>query len=453
MRMPWPRSLFSRLMLIWLIGIAVVLAVSLALFVGERDRVERSALFEGIAQEIAAAADVLDRLTPGERERWIDELGRRRLRLSLRPLPEHLRPLPPGHALRAALRTAMPERASEIYLIHRGDGPHGGGALVVSVRLRDGSPLNVRLAGIPPAPDFVAPPPGRLLAALLALLGGVTLLTWLAVRIATRPLSHLAAAARTLGEHPESAPPLDTRGPQEVALAAAAFNQMQTRIGEHVAERTRILAAISHDLQTPITRLRLRAEQVDDEHLRSRIQSDLDAMQALVREGLAYARSMDASTPAQPVDLRHLAEALRDDAIDMGWRMEISGAPARPCIARPAALRRALWNLIENGVKFGGRVEVELREDGGHFDICVRDHGPGLAEDELEKVFEPFYRTEASRNRETGGTGLGLAIARNLVRAMGGELSLHNHPDGGLLARITVPARAADPAPRAQPSR
>lgn len=434
--MRWPRSLFARLMLIWLVGIGIVLAVSFALFVGERDRIGRAALFEGVAQEIAAAADVLDRLPDTERERWIDELGRRRLRLHLRPPPDHLRPLPADHPLLTALREAMPGRPVALFAHQRGGMAHA--VPVVTVTLTDGTPLQARLPGLAPAPRLPPPPPGRLFAALLALIGGVSLLTWVAVRLATRPLSRMAAAARALGEDPERAP-MSTAGPLEVAQAAHAFNQMQHRIREHVAERTRILAAISHDLQTPITRLRLRAELVDDEPLRGRIQSDLDAMQALVQEGLAYARSLDANSPAQAIDLDGLLAALHADARDMGWQVDVEGQAGAPCLGRPTALRRALWNLIENGIKFGGRVEVAVAPAGEAFLVRIRDHGPGLPRDELEKVFEPFYRTESSRNRDTGGTGLGLAIARNLLRSQGGEVRLRNHPDGGLEAQVTVP--------------
>lgn len=441
MNFPWPRSLFARLMLIWLVGIALVLAVSFALFIGERERIGRSALFEGIAQEVAASADVLDRLTPAERERWLDELGRRRLRLSLRPLPERARPLPPDHPLLPALRAAMPEREVALFIHHRGESPHG--ALLIALRLADGSPLQVRLPGIPPAPNFPMPAPGRLLAALAALIGGVLGLTWVAVRIATRPLSRMAEAARRLGEAPEHSPPLDIRGPTEVTQAAAAFNHMQQRVREHIIERTRILAAISHDLQTPITRLRLRAEMIEDDGLRARFQADLDAMQALVREGLDYARSRDNTAPLQPVDVNGLLEALCSDAADMGWSVALHGHAAQPCPAQPVALRRALWNLVENGVKFGKRVEIVIEDSPTFALVRIRDHGPGLPEAELEKVFEPFYRTEASRSRETGGTGLGLAIARNLLRAQGGDVRLANAPGGGLEATVTLPRRGS----------
>lgn len=471
MRLPWPRSLFARLMWIWLLGITLVLAVSFALFVGERDRIGRNALFEGIAQQIAATADVLDQLSPGERERWIDELGRRRLRLSLRPLPAPFAQLPADHALGVALRTAMPGRPVSLYLLppgdrgHRehphgrgdegpGDGPRSGrggaeerddsaGSLLIMVGLSDGQPLSVRLPGIPPAPEFRAPAPGRLIAAILALVGGVLVLTWIGVRLATRPLSRMAEAARQLGEAPEASAPLDTGGPTEVGQAAGAFNQMQQRVREYIAERTRILAAISHDLQTPITRLRLRAELVEDEALRARFQSDLDAMQALIREGLDYARSREGGAPLQAVDVDGLLAALSDDAAEMGWSVAVSGHAGVPCLAQPVALRRGVWNLIENGVKFGQRVEIGVEVQASAIVLRIRDHGPGLPAAELEKVFEPFYRAESSRSRETGGTGLGLAIARNLLRAQGGDLRLENHPDGGLVATLRVTRAAA----------
>lgn len=438
MTLPLPRSLFARLMLIWMIGIALVLAVSLALFVGERERIGRSALFEGVAQEIATAADLLERMSPPERERWIDEIGRRRLRLALRPPRDHLRPLDGDHPLQAALREAMPQRAATLYTHPRDDRPHPG--LLIVVALADGTPLQVRLPGIPPQPPIMPREPGRLFAALAALVAGVGLLTWIAVRIATRPLSRMAEAARALGEDPGRAP-MDVRGPTEVAQAAAAFNQMQHRIAEHVTERTRILAAISHDLQTPITRLRLRAELVDDEALRARIQSDLDAMQGLVKEGLAYARSLDERSPPQPIELGPLLQALAQDAQDMGWTVRVPAHAQGRVMGTPSALRRALWNLIENGVKFGGDVDVDLTATADGYEVHIRDHGPGLAEEELEKVFEPFYRTESSRNRETGGTGLGLAIARNLLRSQNGEVALRNHPEGGLLATVSLRAQ------------
>ena len=438
MKLPWLRSLFARLMLILLVGIMIVLAVSFTLFVGERERLGRAALFESVAQEIATKVEVLDRLSAGEREQWIDQLGRRRLRLALRQPSEHLRPLPDSHPLPAALRAVMPERVSAAYAHERPGMKHA--IIIAVVHLADGTPLQVRLPGVPLGPHLRSPEPGRLFAALAALIGGVGLLTWFAVRLATRPLSRMAEAARALGEDPERAP-MDTRGPTEVSQAAQAFNQMQQRIREHVSERTRILAAISHDLQTPITRLRLRAELLDDEPLRTRVQADLDSMQALIKEGLVYARSLDDATPAQAIDVDSLLDALREDALDMGWKVSLSGGVGARVHARPTAVRRALWNLIENGAKFGDTVEIQVSSTPQMIEIRIRDHGLGLPESELEKVFEPFYRLETSRNRDTGGTGLGLAIARNLLRRQQGQVHLHNHPAGGLEAVVVLPRK------------
>ena len=442
MKRLWPRSLFARLMLIWLIGISLVLTVSIAIFVNERDR----AWFEGVAREIASNADILDNLVPEERHRTLKEEGdgrRGRLRLSM-GLPKHAQLLPGDHSLLVALREAMPERQPTLYTYQREGGHHPPGyePLIVSVTLADGSILAARLRGPyrPPGSSAMLSLSSRvsiMASAFLALVIGVGMLTWICVRIATRPLSNLSAAARALGEDPERAP-LEPSGPTEVILATEAFNQMQQRITAHMHERTRILAAISHDLQTPITRLRLRAEMIDDEFLQARIQSDLDAMQSLIREGLDYARSMEVSAPAQPIDLNGLLAALCADATDMGWMVSVMGQASDPFSGHPVALRRALWNLIENGVKFGKSVDITLSETPDAVCILIRDHGSGLPAEEMERVFEPFYRTESSRSRETGGTGLGLAITRNLLRVQRGDIRLDNHPEGGLLATVTL---------------
>lgn len=456
----WPRSLFARLMLIWLVGIAMVLAVSFALFVGERDRASRAALFEGLAEQIATSVDVLERASPAERERWIREFGRHRVRFRIAPAQPGWRGgnrdadssplprLPASHPMAIALREALPGREIRLYADRSERGRPLLGAVLA---LADGAELQVRMPDAARPHMHRPPEPARLAAALAALVVGVGLLTWFAVRLATRPLSRLAEAARALGEDPERAP-LDTSGPAEVAQAAHAFNQMQQRIREHVSERTRILAAISHDLQTPITRLRLRAELVDDEALRARIQADLDGMQALIKEGLAFARSLDDRAPERPIDLQRLLEALCEDGLDMGWQLRLRGNAPVPVYGQASGLRRALWNLVENGVKFGGQVDIELAQDADRTRVRIRDHGPGLPAGELEKVFDPFYRTESSRNRDTGGTGLGLSIARNLLRHQRGELKLHNHPEGGLEAVVTLAGGSAAKAPGASPA-
>ncbi|MDR0701567.1 MAG: HAMP domain-containing protein [Azoarcus sp.] len=456
MKFLWPRSLFSRLMLIWLAGIVLVLGISVTIFVNERSHL----VFKSVAQEIASSADMLDPLAPEERNRSLGRYDRMRLRL-LRALPEHIQRFPENHPLLTELRAIMPNRHPVLYVrrnddnrspdlrrhdddrapeSHRHDDDNRSleyMPLVAAVSLADGTFLTARLPG-----KFPLPPPhalhGSALSAFLALVAGVVILTWVCVRIATRPLSRLAAAAHALGENPERAP-LEPTGPIEVVQATEAFNQMQQRIAAHMHERTRILAAISHDLQTPITRLRLRAEMLDSEDLKTRIQSDLDAMQSLIREGLDYARSMEAGAAPQPIDLTALLAALCGDAVDMGWEVSLGGKASAPFTGQPLALRRALWNLIENGVKFGETVEIDITETLEAHRILIRDHGPGLPAEERERVFEPFYRTETSRNRETGGTGLGLAITRNLLHVQHGNVSLDNHPEGGLVATVILP--------------
>ncbi len=434
-----PRTLFARLILIWLVGLAVVLGTSFWLFLGERERFDRDLLIEGIAREVAAVVDLIERLPAADRPAQIAAMRHRRLHFSLDAPPQDANPAGWRGALTEALERAQPDRSVRLFLQARPRQPGEGRAaprVFAVIGLSDGSSVTVRLPGFPRAEDRRAASPERMLAALVALIVGIGLLSWLAVRVATRPLSDLAEAARVLGEDPERGE-ITADGPAEVAQAAGAFRQMQQRIREHIHERTRILAAISHDLQTPITRLRLRAEQIDDETLRGRIQSDLDDMQALVREGLAYARSLEDREAVQRIDLRALLGSLVDDAQEMGWNVALGEGAQLVCSARPAALRRSLWNLIENGVKFGQRVDISLQPGPV---VLIRDHGPGLPAEELERVFEPFYRTESSRNRDTGGTGLGLAIARNLLRAQGGEVTLANAPDGGLIATVTLPA-------------
>lgn len=444
-----PRTLFARLMLIWLAGLAVVLGTSFWLFLGERERFDRDVVLEGVARELAAVSDAVEGLPELERASYLETQRHRRLRLVLDGPPADATPVSHRGRLTETFGRAQPDRPVQLYAQpaqsaqgtqnargNQGEGPQF--RLYAVVTLSDDSQLTARIPHLPRTPDRNPASPARMLAALAALVAGIGLLAWMAVRIATRPLSRLAEAARQIGEDPEHGR-VPTDGPAEVTQAAGAFLQMQQRIREHIAERTRLLAAISHDLQTPITRLRLRAEQVEDENLRGRIQTDLDDMQLLVREGLDYARSLESGEKPQALDVAALLESLSEDARELGWDVECGTLAATRCIVRPQALRRALWNLIENGVKFGDRLHITLQDDGTAARILLQDEGPGLPEQELERVFEPFYRTESSRSRATGGTGLGLAIARNLLRVQGGELTLSNAPEGGLLARVSLP--------------
>lgn len=276
------------------------------------------------------------------------------------------------------------------------------------------------------------------LAAQLALL---LLLTWYAVRLATRPLQRLADAADALGPA-ASAQPLSEEGPREVVQAARALNALQARVASYLAERMQILAAVSHDLQTPITRMRLRADLLDDTALRDKLQGDLNAMQALVQEGIAYARSAhSANEPPVRADLHALLDSLVCDYTDAGRAVQLLEMPNLTVQTRPQALRRIVGNLVDNALKFAGAAEIAVTAgEAGAVCIAVRDRGPGIPADQLQAVLKPFYRLENSRSRETGGAGLGLAIAQQLAETLGGRLALANREGGGLEVRLHLPA-------------
>jgi len=266
------------------------------------------------------------------------------------------------------------------------------------------------------------------------------LCTWLAVRIAIRPLTRLSEAVETLD--PNARPVhLDEKGPTEVAHAAKAFNAMQARIAAYLKERMQLLAAISHDLQTPITRMKLRAEFMDDSSEKDKLWNDLGEIEHLVREGVAYARSVHGATEEIcRTNLDSFLDSLVFDYQDMGKDVSLDGKSAAVINTRPHALRRVLVNLTDNALKFAGaaQLEVQAKADGS-LSVKVMDRGPGIAEAELAHVLEPFYRVENSRNRSTGGTGLGLAIAQQLALALGGSLTLSNREGGGLCAELRLP--------------
>lgn len=303
------------------------------------------------------------------------------------------------------------------------------------VTLQDGTRL--RISATPPRPISLAAP-GDLLTygALFILCVGI--LAAVVARMTMRPLKRLAQAATELGNDIER-PPLPEQGATEIRQAAAAFNAMQQRIRHHIRQRSHILAAITHDLQTPLTRLRLRLEKVEDEELRNRLLSDLSAMQTMVREGLDFARSLDSKETPQRLDLDSLIDSVAADASDAGQSAVARSHTAASVMARPVALRRCLTNLLDNAVKYGHMAKVSAEVEGGFAVIRVHDDGPGIPEEEMEKVFDPFYRLESSRSRDTGGTGLGLTIARNIAEQHGGTLKLRNHPGGGLEAVLTLP--------------
>jgi signal transduction histidine kinase len=265
---------------------------------------------------------------------------------------------------------------------------------------------------------------------------------WLASGWIVAPLAAFARAAETLGLD-VAAPPLAEDGPTEVRAAARAFNQMQTRIRSFVEDRMRMFAAISHDLRGPITRLKLRAEQLEvDPAARTRMVSDLDEMAEMVESSLAFARDEAREENSEAVDVAAILASLCDDATDAGRRAEFAWEGRMVYRGRPFALKRMFGNLIDNALRYGGAVEVRIEDDARRLQILVEDEGPGIPVDRMEDVFRPFFRLESSRNKRTGGLGLGLATARSIARAHGGDIVLENRGGRGLRARVVMPRQA-----------
>jgi signal transduction histidine kinase len=334
-------------------------------------------------------------------------------------------------------------------------GPEGGGFIIdrethqftvqadrltfapfsASVRQPDG-----RWATVEPPRGLLSPWQQRILLALgISMLLLAPLVWWMARRL-TRPIRVFADAAERLGADPE-AEPLTPSGPSEVRTAIHAFNDMQASLRDHMRRRTQTVAAIAHDLRTPLTRLRFRAEQAPGA-VRDRMAADIEEMDALIGQAMAYVRGEATPERREAFDLDALAADCAEGFSETGGAVTFDGGGELAVEADPAALRRALANLITNAVKYGGAARVKAFALDGRAVVTVEDDGPGLPEDEREAVFEPFHRAERSRSRETGGAGLGLTVARQAARAHGGDVTLANRSEGGLLARLELPLHA-----------
>jgi len=260
---------------------------------------------------------------------------------------------------------------------------------------------------------------------------------WIYARRLSRPIQVFADAAERLGRDPR-APPLEVKGPAEVATAARAFNEMQGRLRRYVEDRTAMMGAIAHDLRTPLTRLRFRIESLPEDQ-RSKYASDLDQMEEMITATLAFVRDATKAGERTPLELSSLVESLCDEMAETGAKAEAEPGEKVVLEGDPMALRRLVANLLENAVKFGGEARARVFQRDGHAVVEIDDDGPGIPEKDAEKVFEPFYRREPSRSRQTGGIGLGLAVVRSIARGHGGDVSLINRNGGGLTARVELP--------------
>lgn len=260
---------------------------------------------------------------------------------------------------------------------------------------------------------------------------------WYGAKALARPIQRISEAAGRLSENLDS-PPLEVSGPREARQAAQTFNLMQQRVREQVQQRGRMLTAVSHDLRTPLSRLKLRLEQLDDQKLHDQMTQDLDDMISMLDGTLTYLHEQRTSEVLQMFDLQALIESLTENAQDHGEHIHTQGHCA-PLKTQPMALRSCLNNLIDNALRYAGHANIDIQDSAQRVVVKVIDQGPGIPAEQREAVFEPFFRVEGSRNRNSGGIGLGMTIAREAARRMGGELRLEETPGGGLTAVLDLP--------------
>ncbi|MEO9527537.1 ATP-binding protein [Roseibium sp.] len=462
----WPGTLASQLIVLLLLAIVVAQALSIWIFADERRIALVAAARDSLLSRAVSLAELMEDTPPALQDRILEASSSRFAVFWLGESP--LAPEPGSSGFEKRLQGYMARGLEHGQVVHlnihadekRGprrwdtdehDHPNFRAVprkerpqnlrkvmnkpedLSVSIRMTDGRWLNTATSYRPPASALI---PLLVQLALTALLSIVII--GVAVRRVTRPLKDLAACAERFGRGEEQAP-LTPSGPREVRALTSAFNDMRDRLTRFVRDRTRMLAAISHDLRTPITSLRLRAEFIDDEENREKVIETLDEMAAMTEAALRFARDEAHAEKAENADLGAILEALASDQQDFGKEcaVEVDERIVLPC--RPVALKRAFRNLIENGIRYGEDVSVHVSRQGTEAVIRVCDTGPGIPEDRLKDVFEPFVRLEESRSEDTGGIGLGLAITRSIIHGHGGRIALNNRPDGGLEAEVRLP--------------
>lgn len=448
-----PRSLLGQLALLILGAFLAAQAISIWLFTDERGAAIRAAQRFETVERAEAVARALDTAPAESRESILAAVNSRLVRFSVgdAPLVEigrmELSALEGGD-IRATEVTVSPhdgrpaEPPAAFAWMHERMRAAGVAPVEfrISIPLGEGDWLNVRARF--QRPDIQAPP--ALLGATLLSLALLMAALWFGLGRITRPLRQLADAADGFGID-APAPEMPTQGPREVRALSDALGRMHTRLTAMIADRTRMLAALGHDLRSPITALRVRAEMVDDDETRERMVATLDEMQEMVDSTLAYARGVSTDQPMEACDLALLVGELADELSETGSQIAVmSSEPVRAEVRR-TAVRRALRNLMENAQRYGSRARVSVTQVGDRAEMLIEDDGPGIPSRDLEKVFDPFIRLETSRSRETGGIGLGLPITRAILRAHGGDVVLSNHAEGGLRATVHLPLVQGQP--------
>jgi signal transduction histidine kinase len=450
-----PDSILAWLLLILVTAVLASQTVTVLLHNINRNELLLRLEDQRAAERIAALTAFLDHTAPILRRGIADAMSGPSLDVRVGPEPLVAQPQPPRDLV--PLATALAERLQRVTWreIRVGAGiveaRHAARAVVpiqVAIRLADDSWLNFEFPMIAELPWASPQLIGLTIGSVVAVLG----LCLYAVLRLMRPLDRLTRAAESLGRAGvdssgrlvrQGGERLPEQGVGELRRAASAFNAMQARIARLIEDRLQMIAAISHDLKTPITRLRLRAEFMADDELRRKMLADLDEMETMIGATLAFARAEGNPEPAAVIDLHDLLrEAVEHQA---AATLQITGDGLWTMTGQRLALKRALTNLIDNAVHYGSRAAITLSRRKDRFEIVIEDDGPGIPEDEMERVFAPFYRLEQSRNRNSGGSGLGLAIARAAILAQDGTIDLQNRKDDGgstrgLRVRVMLPA-------------
>ena len=442
-----PSSLFARMALILLAGLLAAQSLSLWLHWGERATVVTEARGLHMADRIAEAIRALEAdQSPGHRNA-IARLQSDDLRIA--PIGENQ--VSP-HSPRGQIHSTIAARLGSEREIRSQGGMGGGmgtgfgagmgrtqqdsGQRSFDVRLKNGQWVRIEASLKPSAPAL----PNDFYVHLLVSLGIIVLVVMLVVRQATKPLQQLAQAADNLGQDLD-APSLPETGSAELRTAAQAFNRMRDKIKRLIDERSRALAAVSHDLRTPLTRLRLRSELIDDERLREQMSADLDAMAQMIDATLDYLRGLRDSEPVRPIDIDALLESLAEDSAALGRPISIEGKAWSSYPGRLSALRRGIQNLIDNAFKYGTAPRLRIEDSPDVLRVIVEDEGPGIPPEALARVTEPYYRPDAARASSTGGVGLGLSIVKDVALLHGGELRIANRPQGGVQAILELPRK------------
>jgi signal transduction histidine kinase len=463
-------TLFARIAGVLILNMLLVQLVSFLLF---RVEVEHMPLRSELTERIATTMHAIDSVPPEEREKLAKAMSMPDLGVVIRSPADVERHRPPAgpnagpsgeppdprfeERLQERIDLRSPDHSMRFWrevppgLPPLGLAPPGGPPpgpppvplsdrdpetepFVVAISLHDGSFAEFHPQRLPTAFHWLQL--GTSIASICLVSSVLSL--WAARRL-SRSLARFVAAAEEFGRSAE-APPIPEVGPVELTTATKAFNRMQERLRRFVRDRTQMLAAISHDLRTPLTRMRLRAEFVDDEEQRNKMLHDIGEMESMISATMAFARDDATREPRREEDLDELVDNLCQSLGETGHDVQYEAVGPVPVRCSPMALKRALGNLLENATKYGQRARTKLNQGMGQVTIEIDDDGPGIPEEMQEAVFQPFFRLETSRNRDTGGVGLGLSVARTIIHGHGGELTLANRPEGGLRATVILPA-------------